>query len=246
MGIQAISVVGKMKTGKSTFAVSAPKPLIVFDFELGMQRVEPRFIKDLSKIRILPYADALIIDKKRHPQQAMELWDKIIQDYKAALEDPKVKTIVFDTFTSVWEARRMAYLAELKERDPSRISLMPQEYFVPNTDMKTLLVQARLHNKILIVTHHTREVYIEGKPSGMEEADGFKYTGDLVDVELWMTKAGGKPIGKIVTCGLSMTAEGLEIPEPTFAQLEAMVDSFRSIGESEDVVEEPKPKKDKE
>ena len=176
------------------------------------------------------YAETIVTDRKRDIKIAQEFWNTIIKDYNNALEDEKVKTVVIDTASAVWEARRMAYLAEIREHDPNRKSLIPQEYFVPNRDMKMLITQAALHKKILIVVHHTREEYDNnGRPTGEEVPDGFKYTGDLVDVELWMNKKNGVITGTIYTCGLSIAAEGLEIENPTYEKLSTLIEGYRKI-----------------
>lgn len=229
MKIDSLSLIGKLKTGKTTFALSAPKPMVYFDFELGVQRVEKRFIEGGQDVEVLTYPDIMIADPKRQTKQYIAFWDRLMKDYNKYLEDKNIKTIVFDTFSAVWEIRRLSYLAEIRERDPNRSSLMPQEYFIPNTDMKTILIQSRIHEKILIVVHHTRDEYVDNKPTGREEADGFKYTGDLVDIEFWMNKRDGKPIGRIGNCGLSMMAEGIEIPEPSYDKLAELINGYRSI-----------------
>lgn len=228
--IQSISLVGKMKTGKTTFALSAPKPLVIFDFEMGVQRVESKFIEEQDKITVITLIREALAVKGKRIAGALDFWKKIQEAFLKALEDETVKTIAFDTFSSVWEIRRMAYLAELKTRDPSRTTLSPFEYFIPNADMKTLLIQSRIHNKILIVTHHTRDIYdAEGKPTGEQEPDGFKATGDLVDIVVWMTKEGGKPKATIKTCGLTLTAEGIVLPEPNFNSLHQIIASLRGL-----------------
>jgi len=230
--IQAISVVGKRKTGKTTFALSAPKPMVLFDFELGVDRVEPKYVQDMDKVRVIPYVKEMLAVKGKKTATAQDLWQRILVDFSNAIEDKSVQTITFDTYSSVWEARRMAYLAELQKVDSSRKNLMPQEYFIPNTDMKMLITQAMIHNKILILVHHTRDKYVEGKPTGEEEADGFKYTGDLVEVEFWMgkrkDKAGVmKPYGTIEACRLCMAVEGQELAEPSYDLLDKLITARR-------------------
>lgn len=233
--ISSISLVGKKKTGKTTLALTFPKPLVVFDFEMGVGRVEPRFMpKTGVTVHQMTPANPVLLKTK--PELAMSFWLNLLEEYNKALEDPKVKTIVFDTFTAVWEARRLGFLAELNEiakknGESQRKNLMPQEYFIPNSDMKQLLVQAQIHQKHLVVTHHTRPVYdTSGRDSGLEEPDGFKYTGDLVDVELWMSKVKGVPTGTIKTCGLSISAEGLNVESPDYDKLDKLIEGFRNIG----------------
>ena len=235
--INAISLVGKLKTGKTTFALSAPKPMVFFDFEMGYSRVEPRFIDNPNEITIHKLVDETLVNrkKKENIQKAIDFWENILTLYNDALENPNVKSIVFDTFTSVWEARRMAHLATIRQTDPNRSSLMPPEYFIPNTDIKVMLVQARVHDKILIVTHHTRPEYMGNEPTGKDEPDGFKKTGDLVDVVLWTDKQYDKqsgitvPVAKITECGLTMQALGMELVSPTYDSLDKLITGYRQL-----------------
>lgn len=234
MTIQAISVVGKMKTGKTTLALSAPKPMTIFDFELGVDRVEPKYVSDIDQVKVIPYVKEMLAVKGKKTATAMDFWQRILEDFNTALEDKAVKTIVFDTFSSVWEARRMAALADLQKVDPSRKNLMPVEYFIPNTDMKMLMTQCMIHDKILITVHHTRSKYVDGKETGEEEPDGFKYTGDLVEVEFWMGKRKDKanvmkPYGTIRACRLCMAVEGMELAEPTYDLLDKLITARRGL-----------------
>ncbi|MBT9151109.1 MAG: hypothetical protein DDT40_01293 [candidate division WS2 bacterium] len=231
--IQALSIVGRMKRGKTTLALSAPRPLVVFDFELGVDKVEPRYVKDRDSISVISYIKEMTDVKTRKKTTAINLWHKILVDFNEALENKDVRTIVFDTFTGVWEIRRMAYLAELQQNEPSRKNLMPQEYFIPNTDMKMLITQALIHDKILITIQHIRDKYsADGKPTGEEEPDGFKYTGDLMEVELWLNKGKDKegimkPYGVIKACRLCMAVEGTKIVEPTYELLDLLITARR-------------------
>jgi len=248
--IQAISIVGKMKTGKSTLALTAPKPMVVFDFEQGISRIEPRFLKDMDKVRIVSYVREMMILRQKEiaatkkvkkiaevQQQdrtlsAKAFWNKILVDFNAALEDENVKSIMYDTFSSVWEARRLAFLEEIQETEPARKQLTPTEYFIPNTDMKMLITQCLIHDKILIVTHHTRSKYVEGKETAEEEPDGFKYTGDLIDVEIWMSKRKNQqgimtPYGVIRACRPCMAVEGTELEAPTYEMISTLIDARR-------------------
>lgn len=229
-----ISLEGVRKTTKSTFAMSAPPKIVFFDFDLGVDRVEPKYRPAKEKITVLDYGTLAIINKKKQAAFVLKEWDRLLKEYNDALEDKEVKSIVFDTFTAVWELRRLAYLAELNEEAKAkgeglRRNLMPQEYFIPNTDMKMLLTQAKIHGKNLILVHHLKEVYKEGKPTGEMEADGFKYTGDLADVILQSSKRDGKPVYTVKDCGLTLKAEGLELEEATFGQVETLINKLRNM-----------------
>jgi len=229
-----ISLEGVRKTTKSTFGLSAPPKIVFFNFDLGVDRVEPRYRPPEGTVTVIDYGTLAITNKKKQTAFVQKEWNRLLKEYNDALEDPEVQTVVFDTFTAVWELRRLAYLAELndeaeKRGESQRRNLMPQEYFIPNTDMKMILTQAKIHNKHLILIHHLKEVYKEGKPTGEMEADGFKYTGDLADVILQSSKKDGKPVYTVKDCGLTLRAEGLEIEEPTFQKVEELLTKLRNM-----------------
>lgn len=224
-----ISLEGTRKTGKSTFCFSAPKKIVLFDFDFGLDRIESRFLPPKEEIFIHPFQEITILNKKKQDKFVIAQWEAFLKSYNDALEDSSVATIAMDTFTAVWELRRVSWLAEMRLTEPSRKNLMPQEYAKPNADMNMLLVQAKMHHKNLVLTHHLRETYRENKPTGEYEADGFKHTGDFVDIVLQTGKNDNKPLFTIKDCGLTMRAEGLQIPEPTWEKVETLITKLRNL-----------------
>tara|TARA_Y100000310_G_scaffold16579_1_gene16514 strand:+ start:3365 stop:4069 length:705 start_codon:yes stop_codon:yes gene_type:complete len=233
--MDAISAIGEKKTGKTTFACSAPKPIHFFDFEGGIRRVEPRFVPEPNKITVKTYIGDYLEAKVKKGESYLELWNRIISDYNASLEDPNVASIVFDTAATVWEIRRNAELVTVQKFDPDRKILQPPEYTPCNTDMKVLIQQAAVHKKKLVLVHHTKEEWKAGKPTGVMVADGFSYTGDHVDLELRFKRGIDVqskktiPIATIETAGLSMAAFGVSINEPTWDKVDQLIENFRKI-----------------
>jgi len=227
--LQTVMLYGERKTGKTTFALSAPKPMVVLDFELGIDGVEKRYIQDEDKITVHSLVSQAVIDKRKNLTVAKEFWKEIQEIYNDALEDPGVASIVLDTGSSVWDACRHCYLAELKEKEPSRVQLTPVEYTEPNRRMKNFIIQSRLHNKVLVITHHTKEEYVKNEPTGNYTWDGFKHAGDLCDVVLYFRKKDRKPYVMVEDCRLSMMAEGLEREAPTYQSIQAEIETFRNL-----------------
>ena len=233
--MEAVSAIGEKKTGKTTFACSAPKPMHFFDFEGGIRRVEPKYIPEPDKILVKTYIGDYLEAKVKKGESYLALWNRIIEDYNESLEDPSVASIVFDTAATVWEIRRNAELYIVQQVDPSRKILQPPEYTPCNTDMKVLIQQAAVHKKKLILVHHTKEEWRAGKPTGVMVADGFSYTGDHVDLELRFKRgvnpATAKmiPIATIETSGLSMAAFGVSVNEPTWDKVDQLIENFRKM-----------------
>jgi len=229
--LRLVSVVGRRKTCKSTFAMSAPTPIVFFDLELGADRVEDRYIPDKANIKFIYLMKKQPLKAKpQGTEEDYKHWVEFEKKYNEALEDSTVKTIVLDPFTVVWQDAQAAFLYELKQKDPTTVSIYPTTlYATPNAWMRDVILQAKLHNKNLILVHHTKEGYKKGEPTGEEVPDGFKYTGDLVEVELWMTMKDNKPIGTITICGLSPSAQGSVREQPTWKDIEGWIDKLRAM-----------------
>ena len=240
--IYSLNLYGARKTGKTTLGLSCPKPLIVFDFEDGVSVVERQYIPDPDGITVVPIAEPLLnLPRAAKPKNAKKVWLELLTAYNKYMEDDTVKTIVFDTFTSVWELCRYASLQDIiEETGKSRVQLQQVEHGPANRMMKNLIVQGRLHKKLIVLVHHVRNKYVtnsqgESVQSNIQEPDGFKAAGDLVDIILYFTKDMVKigdtvkkmPVVEIQDCRLSMAAEGLVLPTPNYETLFNLIKSLR-------------------
>ncbi len=254
-------VCGEEGTGKTTMALTFPKPLQHFDIDVGGYRraawrlpvdgVESRsYPKPIQIDKLMGQTGSpsarLIIPKKVEGMK--ELWQRIVQDFINACMDEKVETIVLDSATLLWNICHQSHLQELQERQLAqwrnkkpnvpfdendyRERLQPIEYGPANDKMRTILHTARSFQKHLVLTHYPGDEYgsmldakgnvVEGK-TGNKILDGFKETGKLVDLIVWLsikeTVVDGKkekwPAAKITKCGLEgmgLNAIGLEVP----------------------------------
>jgi hypothetical protein len=227
MLIEGIAIYGQRKRGKSTFAMSCPTPIVYFDFELGASRVEPMYIPTDMKI-IDMYEAKLGYTDTKNDAIAMKFWIDFEKQYMKALENPDVKTIVWDTASKVWEAKRHDTIAKIRLTYPDRISLNKFEYTIPNKDMAKLVILARSYHKLLILVHHTKDIYKNDEPTGELTWDGFTHTGDSVDIVMFFDKQDGVPYATITDCGLTLKAEGVTLESPTYADVESLVMKLRS------------------
>ena len=226
--IEGIAIYGERKRGKSAFAMSCPTPIEYFDFELGSSRVEPKYVPKDMVVHDM-YEAKLGYTVAKNDTIIQKFWTDFEKKYFKALEDPNVKTIVWDTASKVWEAKRHQALAEIREEHPDRKTLSKFEYSVPNKDMAKLVILARSYHKLLMLVHHTKDVYDPKTelPTGELTWDGFTHTGDYVDVILYFTKAEGHPIVTVMDCGLTMKAEGISIDSAKYDDIEKLIASLR-------------------
>jgi len=171
---------GEDKSGKSSLALTFPKPIQHFEFDLGgYDRAIWRFKKDkdsdviTTKSFVMPIqgnVDEVTIKPSKIITGVKELWYQFLVEYLKFLKDDIV-TGIMDTGTLLWEMICTAYLQEKQEiqLDPNgnllrsesrlRVSLLPIEYREPNIRMRGLIYQAKAHGKHLILAHHSRDEY---------------------------------------------------------------------------------------
>ena len=131
LGITAIC--GDEGTGKTTMALTFPKPLRHFDVDVGGYR---RAIWRLSSegVESKGYPRPIQVDKLMGTQGSpstrisipkkvegmKEIWQDIVTDFVASCQDKAVKTIVLDSSTLLWNICHQSHLQELQERQIAR------------------------------------------------------------------------------------------------------------------------------
>ena len=188
-----------------------------------------------------------------------ELWyDNFLTDYITALEaspdTPEYcRTIVMDTFTSVWSLCHTTGLQEKQEaaaRDGrTRDSLIQIEYGPYNERMRSVIQAARQSDKNLILIHHTKDKREDRMVTGGnvqniivgQTFDGWSRVRPIIDVELWFSiKIPERPRLEDATekrkttmdvnislCGLTRDAAGMTFTDPTWDTIMAYIDLMR-------------------
>jgi len=142
LGITAIC--GDEGTGKTTMALTFPKPLRHFDVDVGGYR---RAIWRLSAedVESKGYPRPIQVDKLMGSQGGpstrvsipkkvegmKELWQQIVTDFVAACMDTEVKTVVIDSATLLWNICHQSHLQELQERQVARWKADPKTRNLP-------------------------------------------------------------------------------------------------------------------
>jgi hypothetical protein len=216
-----VGIWGDDKTCKSTLALSFPKPIAAMELDIGgLERAirnDTRYgykamvksgdiilqYKNVKGIThdlkyVMPYqagdldlATSTIKVNKRITG-VKELWYRFLGNYIVLLEDPKIKSILIDTGTLLWEMDATSFLQEVQEKNPDkpRSSLLAIEYREPNIRMRAIIYQAKARGKNLILTHHSRDEYgaqlvkgemVEAK-TGKKERSGWGPLGDGADL----------------------------------------------------------------
>jgi len=256
---------GEIKTCKSTFGLTFPTPWVMFDFDLGFARAKHRLPwlqpgKTLLEIPagialtsdILASADMIV--KSYHlpikmPKASLRGWvsvwdDEILPDIVLTIETQRIRSLLYDTGTVMWNISKDAQLERAQTVTSSRISLLPVEYTMPNGQMRAVLGSAKHYGKNLYIAHHLGGKYqdvISTKGTDSirvgDTWDGWNHLGAIVDIIMRTGFAEGPirvamppekwPIATIETCGLTLSAEGQVVNIPTFDSVLALINSQR-------------------
>ena len=212
---------GPDKSCKTTLGLTFPKPLALFEFDVGSyERAKYRFTEEVSKGLIIYNVYPTPIQANLAPTFQIteklvgikELWRSFLQAYYEALTNPEIATLMIDTFTLNWEVGRQGFLQEKQEsqgpNEKLRERLLPIEYAEPNARMRAILHAAKSQNKHLVLTHHAKDEYkpmptergIEDMRTGNKERAGWVPLGDVVDimVETYLDKKPALKQGNVV------------------------------------------------
>jgi hypothetical protein len=163
-----VSVCGLEKQGKTHFALTAPGPIAYFNADIGMEGVVGKFI---SAKQVLVKEVFVPTDKDK----AMVVVDGFRAAYKAVLASRKIRSIVWDTATELWELLRVARFGKLTQ-------VMPLMYGPVNAEYRGWLRDAYDSDKNLILLHKMKPVYVNDKRTAEYDRSGFSDTGFLVQV----------------------------------------------------------------
>lgn len=183
-----LNVWGEEKTGKTSFALSFPRPMFFFNFDLGVQElleVRPELAEGLQVATyLLPPNPTL--------EKGEEILQEFVDDWYAALEAEEGGTIVLDTGTQLKELatyvkmtqkleakiRAAAALAAKKKEafDPDAVQIMRPDYAGRNQFMNAILSLPSLFpNKHAVFLWKAKEKYTSnGQPTGQYDGDLFK------------------------------------------------------------------------
>jgi hypothetical protein len=168
-----VSVSGLEKQGKTHFALTAPDPIVLFNFDVGLEGMIQKF-REEKKIWVLD------LDVPKHHEPAEREWNRFLKIYDLMWERTDVRTIIIDTATELWELLRMARFGKLTQ-------VKPHHYGPVNAEFRELIRRAfvgKATNKNLILLHKRRPQYIDDKRTKDYERAGFSGTGYLVQINL--------------------------------------------------------------
>lgn len=155
-----LSTCGRERTGKTEFALSAPDPIAIVNFDPGLEGVVEKWVRRGKKIKV-SYID---IPEKADAQTWLECYKRAKAAYYAALANPKVRTVLVDTWSDLWDLMKLAEFGVLNPAVDIKRAYGPL-----NQIMRTMVRAAYDTDKNLILTNKMKEVYAKdatGNESG--------------------------------------------------------------------------------
>lgn len=218
---------GPEKTGKDHFGLTAPGPIAIQSFDIGLEGVVEKFLKAPLGPKDIRYCEYEFDKNSTTQGDAQELRERFIEDFETALK--VARTIIWDTETEVWELFRYAEFGEASDA--------PKNYVALNSAYRDLIQQAYDQQVNLQLIQKVKEKWIsvEGtdrngrkvmKPhaTGEMEPTGFKEAGYLVQANIrhsW-DKENGFGI-EVMNCRQNMSIAGETFYNIDFATLAQMV-----------------------
>ena len=146
IGITAIC--GDEGTGKTTMALTFPKPLRHFDIDVGGYRraiwrldttdsASKSYPRPIQVNKLMGQQTTSVSTRIEIPKQVTgmkELWQNVVTDFVEACQDAAVRTIVLDSSTLLWNICHNAHLQELQERQKVKWTTNPDTKHRPWDD----------------------------------------------------------------------------------------------------------------
>jgi hypothetical protein len=170
-----LAIDGQEKSGKTHFALSAPEPIGVINFDVGLDGVVQKWHND-KDVWVQDVRFVISDYRQMKPEEASREADRILQKvwdaYEAILG--YAKTIVIDNATELWELVRLSHFGKLEQ-------VKPHHYVHPNNEYREFIRMAYDQDITnLILLHKVKDEYVENERTGAKKRAGFSDTGFLV------------------------------------------------------------------
>ncbi|RPI88729.1 MAG: hypothetical protein EHM41_00200 [Chloroflexi bacterium] len=192
-----VTTMGHTDMGKTTFGLTAPGPMLIFDGDKGLKGVVEKFIaegKEIHRYSInmpeLPETKTIVVDDKKTKnliaidqeslKAAQDEWTKLQKATDAGLEDSSIRTLFYDTGSILWELFRLSKFGKTLQVPASAYSAINPEFTQFLNKLKKATEEKR---KNIIISHKMRSVYIEDKKTSRYEMAGFgglDYISDII------------------------------------------------------------------
>lgn len=182
-----INVEGDEKTGKNHFAFTAPGPIVCISGDRKLDFLVAKFKPKKIAVARFHYDIRLGMKDEDVKGLVRPIWKEIEELFWDALHSSKVKTVVIDNGTWLWQTKRLASFGRTEK-------VPPVLYNIANAQFERMLLAGEEQpNKHVIWIHRLGEEWVwkkndEGKdvsmPTGKRKREGFKHVGFDVQANL--------------------------------------------------------------
>jgi hypothetical protein len=231
-----LNLQGLEKTGKNHFSFTAPDPIALLSFDLGIEGVIEKFNKYklgvvngirqkriyLSEYELL--AQPGVASEKDVEAEASKLWNRVVSDFRDAFASPSIRTVITDTGSELWELKRLSEFGKM--------SANVQHYGPVNADFRRLVRIPYDTDKNFIMIHKMKDEWIRGADgkagkSGKLERSGMKDIGFLLqgNLQTWRDPSDNTFHATMLDCRHNPEVNGFDFTGEmcNFAQVGLMV-----------------------
>lgn len=168
-----VSLEGRERTGKTTFACSGDDPVIFFNIDIGTEGVVGKVQAKGKKVYIYDVRVRKGDNQSTYVSQWNDLRQRLILAYSL-----KKGTVVLDTSTEAYELARLAHFGKLTQ-------VMPHNYTEVNNEWRELLrlaYDARTMNTVFI--HKMKPKWVNNARTNEYEMSGFSEMAYMSQVNL--------------------------------------------------------------
>ncbi|HXN71600.1 MAG TPA: hypothetical protein VN861_03495 [Candidatus Acidoferrales bacterium] len=136
-----ISLTGEEKTGKNHTSLTAPSPIYVHSFDIGLDGVVQKF-QDEKKIYVADYELTVQPGEASAgevAEAADKVWQQFVSNYRDGLASCGNGTTVVDTDTELYELLRLARFGKLTQ-------IMPHHYGPVNAELRDVIRESYDHD----------------------------------------------------------------------------------------------------
>jgi hypothetical protein len=187
-----LNVQGLEKTGKNHFSFTAPGPIALLSFDLGIEGTIEKFNKK-KKIYLAEYeleAQPGQAKEEEVEREASKLWTRVVSDLRDSLASPSIRTVICDTGSELWELKRLSEFGKM--------SANVQHYGPVNADFRRVIRLPFDTDKNFIMIHKMKDEWVRGADgksgkSGKLERAGMKDIGFLLqgNFQTWKVNVDG-------------------------------------------------------
>lgn len=185
-----VAIDGETGSGKNRLAFSFPSPIAFMSFDPNYAKALTEARKAGAKVQIAKYSIPVVKPDGKLAETVAsvcgETWDQFAIDYMGALRDPKVRTVVIDTATELFELVTYAIYGK-------NVMVMPKDRGHAYAAYRQVIREAENTDKNLVLLHKMKDEWKADKSTGNRIRAGYKDTAYSVVMELLMLKEPTEP-----------------------------------------------------